>query len=503
MTASPLSFLGRFVSLCVLIASSTSVRAADRPNVLMLAADDLNDWIGCLGGHPQAQTPHLDALAARGTLFANAHCQATLCNPSRASLLTGLRPSTTGIYTLVPGFRRVPEWQDLVTLPQHFQRHGYFTFTCGKIHHDGSVRPRQKVGRIPNPSDPPDEFDVWGPAPGMPRRSEKFVHTPDDHPLMDWGPFPDDDREQADWKIADAAIAQLQSLPADKPFFMCCGFRLPHVPCYASQKWFDLYPEPALQLPPYKAGDRDDVPDFAWYLHWKLPEPRLSWVREAQQWKPLVRAYLASISFMDSQVGRVLEALEASGRAEETIVVFWSDHGWHLGEKDITGKNTLWERSTRVPLIFAGPGVASSAVCTRPAELLDLYPTLVELCGLPLREGLEGHSLLPQLKDAAAPREWPAITTHNQNNHGVRSEHWRYIRYADGSEELYDLRSDPHEWTNLARDPQYAEIIRGHTRWLPEVNRPPVPQSAHRLLVRESGVWMWEGKAIVAEELER
>ena len=222
-------------------------------------------------------------------------------------------------------------------------------------------------------------------------------------------------------------------------------------------------------MPPVAEDDRDDIPGFAWYLHWKLPEPRLSWLREAGQWRPLVRAYLASTSFMDSQVGRVLDALEATGHADDTVVVLWSDHGWHLGEKGITGKNSLWERSTRVPLIFAGPGIAPGARCAQPVELLDLYPTLVELAGLPSKRGLEGHSLVPLLKDSEAPRPWPAITTHNQGNHAVRSRDWRYIRYADGSEELYDHRADPNEWKNLASDPRL--------RRRPPRARPPAPDA--------------------------
>ncbi|HMV48578.1 MAG TPA: sulfatase-like hydrolase/transferase, partial [Blastocatellia bacterium] len=300
--------------------------------------------------------------------------------------------------------------------------------------------------------------------------------------------------------IADAAIGYLKKAKADKPFFLGVGFRYPHVPCFASQKWWDLYPDDKLVMPPVKADDRADVPEFAWYLHWKLPEPRLSWLRASNQWRPMVRAYLATISFMDYQVGRLLDALEKSGRQDNTIVVFWSDHGWHLGEKGISGKNTLWERSTRVPLIFAGPGVTANGRSHRPVELLDLYPTLLELSGLPARPELEGHSLAPLLKNANAKRAWPAITTHNQNNHTVRSEDWRYIRYADGSEELYDHRRDPNEWTNLARDPRYAKIIAEHRRWLPKVNAAPVPGSAARLLTNEKGVWMWEGKPIRAEE---
>ncbi|MBI5388043.1 MAG: sulfatase [Verrucomicrobia bacterium] len=467
--------------------------APRRPNVLFIAIDDLNDWVGCLGGHPQARTPNLDRLAARGTVFLNAHVQSPLCNPSRASLLSGLRPSTTGIYGLAPGLRDVPATRDCVTLPQHFARHGYFTAGFGKVFHDGSIPPRFRT----------NELHVWGPAPGMPRRPKASVGTPGMHPLMDWAVFPEDDRDQADWKIADAAIAQLKSLPPGRPFFVAVGFRLPHVPCYASQKWFDQFPpEGQIVLPPVLDNDREDVPFFAWYLHWSLPEPRLTWLRKSGQWRPLVRAYLASTTFMDSQVGRVLDTLDSIGAAENTVVVLWSDNGWHLGEKGISGKNSLWERSTRVPLIFAGQGVAKGARCTQPAELLDLYPSLVELCGLSKQDGLEGHSLGPQLKDAQAPRPWPAITTHNAGNHSVRSEGWRYTRYADGSEELYDLRRDPNEWTNLVKRTELAGVVREHARWLPAVNTPPAAGSAHRVLTQTNGVWFWEGKAIQRAELE-
>jgi arylsulfatase A-like enzyme len=461
--------------------------ATSRPNILMIAIDDQNDWIGCLGGHPQVKTPNIDALAARGTLFINAHCQAPLCNPSRSSILTGLRPSTTGIHGLSPGIRAVEATKNRVTLPQHLRAAGYWAYTCGKIYHDGSIKPPDRAA----------EFDVWGPAPGMTKPAKKFVETPDKTPLMDWGVFPPTDQEQADWKIADAAIGALKDAPKEKPFFITCGFRLPHVPCYATQKWFDLYPEESVQLPPVKEDDRADVPEFSWYLHWKLPEPRLKWLKEANQWKPLVRAYLASTSFMDSQVGRVLEGLKASGRLENTIVILWSDHGWHLGEKDITGKNTLWDRSTHVPLIFAGPGIVAGAKCAQPAELLDLYPTLIDVLKLPPRDGLEGHSLVPQLKDAAAKRRWPAITTHNQGNHGIRTDRWRYIRYADGSGELYDMQADPNEWTNLAKDAKHAATLAELKQWLPKVDVPCAPGSAQRVLQKgENGQWIWEGKII-------
>jgi choline-sulfatase len=465
--------------------------ATAKPNYLFIAIDDLNDWVGCLGGHPQVKTPNIDRLAARGTLFANAHTQATLCNPSRASLLTGLRPSTTGIYALQPKLRNVAALKEAVTLPQALAKNGYRTLGEGKIFHDNL-----------SPAERAREFQVWGEVEYYKKMpSQKFVATPDAIRLMDWGPFPATDAEHDDARLTDWAITQLTAKP-QQPFFMAIGLRLPHVPLYAPEKWFDLYPDDKLVMPPVKDDDRSDTPEFAWYLHWKLPEPRLSWLRANNQWRPMVRAYLATISFMDAQVGRLLEALESSELAGNTIVVLWSDHGWHLGEKGISGKNTLWERSTRVPLIFAGPGVVAGARCHRPVELLDLYPTMLELSGLPASAALEGHSLAPLLRNANAKRDWPAITTHNQGNHAVRSERWRYIRYADGSEELYDHRRDPNEWYNLARDPRYSKVIAEHRRWLPKVNAPPVPGSAARLLVNENGVWMWEGKPIRKEDKE-
>jgi arylsulfatase A-like enzyme len=221
-------------------------------------------------------------------------------------------------------------------------------------------------------------------------------------------------------------------------------------------------------------------------------------VRENNQWRNLVRSYLACTSFVDAQVGRLLDALESSGLAENTIVVLWGDHGFHLGEKGITGKNTLWERSTRVPLLFAGPGVARGAKVSSPAELLDIYPTLLELCGAPARSDLEGISLAPQLRNAGAPRNRPAITSHNQGNHGVRSDRWRYIRYADGTEELYDLQEDPREWDNLAGRPEHAAVKAEHRRWLPKIDVPLAPGSAARILSYDTATdeAVWEGVTV-------
>lgn len=462
-----------------------------RPNVLFIAIDDQNDWIGTLGGHPLAKTPHMDRLAARGTVFLNAHCQAPLCNPSRTSLMLGLRPTTTGIYGLSPWFRTLDAWKDRVTLPQHFKAHGYRTLTVGKIHH----------GNVGGPKLQAVEFDVWGSAGGIGVKPDKKLipATPmGNHPLMDWGVFPHKDEDKGDYQVASWAIQQIKSAPRDQPFFLAAGFFLPHVPCYATQRWFDLYPDDDSVLPLIRENDRDDTPRFSWYLHWNLPEPRLKWVRDNQQWRNLVRSYLASTSFVDAQIGRLTSALEESGLADNTIIVLWGDHGWHLGEKGITGKNTLWDRSTRVPLIFAGPGISPGGRCTQPAELLDIYPTLIDLCGLKPREDLEGISLTPQLKGSRTKRDRPALTSHNQGNHGIRTESWRYIRYADDTEELYDMQADPHEWTNLAASPDHTATITTLRRWLPKIDVAPAPNSAQRVLTydKASDVATWEGELV-------
>lgn len=475
--------------LAALTMACAPAEPSARPNVLFIAIDDLNDWVEPLGGHPQVKTPHMSRLAARGTAFLNAHTQAPLCNPARTSLLTGRRPSSTGIYGLAPWFREVEALKDIESLPQYFDRHGYATYATGKVYHG-------RYGR----ADEDREFQTLGPPSGVGARPErKLVSTPQDHPLMDWGTFPHRDEDKGDWAVASWAVEQLEgplSGSQEQPFFLAVGFFLPHVPCYVTQEWYDLYPLDSVELPPVRRDDRADTPRFSWYLHWKLPEPRLKFVEEAGQWRNLVASYLGSVSFVDSQVGRVLDALEASGHADDTVVVLWSDHGWHLGEKLITGKNTLWDRSTRVPLVFAGPGVAAGGRVTSPAELLDIYPTLVDLAGLPAPAGLEGHSLLPQLRDAAAPRAWPAITTHNAGNHGVRSENWRYIQYADGSEELYDMAADPDEHHNLAADPQHAEVVAEHRRFLPAASAPPAAGSRSRVLLWRDGQANWEGEDI-------
>ncbi|MCC6509647.1 MAG: sulfatase [Pirellulaceae bacterium] len=485
---------------------SGSVFAADKPNILFIAIDDQNDWIGHMGGHPLAKTPHLDKLAQRGTTFLNAHCQAPLCNPSRTSLLFGLRPTTTGVYGLAPAPRALSEFRDRVSLPQHFAAHGYRTAATGKIFHGGTSAGGAGAGRARNraaASPGVAEFQLTAPFGGVGSRPPQKLIGPTpmgNNPLMDWGVWPpdNDDTVKGDYQVATWTVDQIKAAPKDQPFFIAAGFFLPHVPCYATQKWFDLYPDDDSVLPKILENDRDDTPRFSWYIHWSLPEPRLKWARENNQWRNLVRSYLASTSFVDAQIGRLLAALEESGQADNTIVVVWGDHGWHLGEKAITGKNTLWDAGTRVPLIFAGPGVKSGQRCSQPAELLDIYPTLIELTAGAKRDDLEGLSLAPQLKDSSIKRERPAITSHNQGNHGIRSENWRYIRYADGSEELYDMQADPNEWHNLAALPERAAIIAEHKKWLPKIDLPPAPGSASRVLTYDKATdeAVWEGQTV-------
>ena len=420
--------------------------------------------------------------------FTNAHCQSPLCNSSRCSALFSLRPSTTGIYGLAPWMRTLDGYREIPSLPQVFEAAGYQTYSGGKVFHGGFAHNRG--------TDLPPEFQNWGPGsgPGKKPPAKLIPPTPaGNNPLVDWGVFEHDEQDKGDWKVASWAVDTLTAMPQDQPFFLAAGFFLPHVPCHATPKWWDLYPRPT--LPVIEPNDRADCSPFSWYLHWNLPEPRLSWLTSYNEHENLVRAYLACTSFVDSQVGRVLEALDQSGHRDDTIVVLWSDHGWHLGEKQITGKNTLWEPSTRVPLIFAGPGVTRD-VCGEPVELLDLYPTLCQAAGLNIPAHVEGKSLTPQLGDPLIQIDQPAITDHNPGNQGLRNDRYRLIRYADGSEELYDLRLDPHEFNNVIGDAAMTPVAAALRRFYNPEMAPLAPGSAARVLERQADGWYWEGKRI-------
>ena len=449
------------LSLAIILfgGGNTCLAENPKPNILLIGVDDLNDWIGALGGHPQAKTPNIDRLASRGVLFANAHCQSPVCNPSRASMMTSLYPETTGVYFLNPDFSTTPAGKKAVPMTKRFQNDGYHVAGAGKIYHG-----RQNHKYLPNYA---GNFGGFGPTP------KKKLTTYPGHPLWDWGVFPkEDDSVMPDVKTAAWGVAQLKK-SYDKPFFLATGFFRPHVPQFVSQKWFDLYPEETVKLPEVKADDLDDLSQYAINLtRLKHVAPTHEWVVKNDEWKPLVQSYLACVSFVDAQVGKVVDALEKSQYADNTYVVLFSDHGFHLGEKERWAKRSLWEDSTRVPLIVVGPGVAKGKVCTKPVELIDIYPTLLALAGQKPDPSHEGQSLAPLLKNPEA--DWPhmARTSFGPQNVAIRSERFRYIRYNDGSEEFYDHATDPHEWTNQIKNANYAAEIAGHKSHLPAKYHP-------------------------------
>lgn len=425
---------------------------ASGPNVLFISVDDLNDWIEPLGGHPQARTPNLSKLAARGVTFARAYCQAPACNPSRASLLTGLRPSTSGVYGNNEVWRAA--LPDSVTLPQHFMLHGYEVLGGGKTFH--------------GPQNEAASWEAYYQFRGFLHPPRKPVNGIPNTGHFDWGGLQAGSEETADARLAAWAEQYLRQRH-NRPFFLAVGFYRPHLPWYVPQEHFAQFPPGEMELPPTLAGDTDDVPPSA--LRSFRDHER---VTAHGEWQKAVAGYLACINYADANVGRVLRALESGPNAHNTIVVVWSDHGWQLGEKRQWRKFTLWERSARVVLMLAGPGIpARNRTSNRTVELLDLYPTLVDLCGLPRRPELEGRSLRPLLTDPDAPWDKPAITSLSPDRVTMRTERWRYSRYPDG-EELYDHQQDPMEWNNLADDPEHVGTREHLGRMLP---RNPVPRA--------------------------
>jgi choline-sulfatase len=436
------------------------LQSAQRPNILLVSIDDLNDWVGCLGGHPQAKTPNIDRLAKRGTLFTNAHCQSPVCNPSRASMLTGRYPHSTGIYFLSPPLTQAPALEGVRTLPEHFAANGYHTMAVGKIFHGNDKQFFQEYG---------------GNNGGFGPRPKEKLSQPHGHPLWDWGVFPNDDEKMPDMKATHWAVDKLQQ-EYDQPFLLGVGFYRPHVPMYASQKWFDQHPRNQIQLPKVKADDRNDLSQYAIDLTNKEHvSPLHEWVESAGQWEHAVQSYLASVTFADHCLGIVLDALDASPHAKNTIIVLFSDHGFHLGEKQRWAKRSLWEDGTRVPIIISAPGFIAGQETKRPAELLDVFPTLLELAGLETDPSQEGQSLVPLLENPAQRWSHPALTNFGPGNYSVRTTHYRFIQYHDGSQELYDHRIDPHEWNNLAGKPEMDRVIAEHAAHLPRWEKVVLP----------------------------
>jgi arylsulfatase A-like enzyme len=462
---------------CTATVLASGITAAERPNVLFISLDDQNDWLGCYGGHPDAKTPNIDRLAQRSVIFTNAHCVSPICGPSRAAVLTGMRPETTGVYHNKG--RYIDYVPDAVTFPEHFRANGYVAMAAGKVDH-GLGEPDPKLWDFNGPDcgvlgtpfigdelhtaqmTPERIIDrgalkITLPANGGLSAIDRPSNTWDS---FDWAPLDCAETDFPDRKIADWGVAQLQQ-EHDKPFLLALGFYKPHQPFFAPRKYFDLHDPKEVSLPQTIAGDLFDVPAPGRAL---ATRPWTSGTHKTVAthgaWRDAVRAYLATVSFADSLVGRVVESLDKSRYAGNTWIILWSDHGWSLGEKEHWGKHAAWRESVRMPLMIVPPknampdGFKPGRRCDASVSLLDLYPTLIDACQLPDPEtphagipsgGLEGKSLLPLVADPAAEWNDAVVSTIGRGTHSVSTSRWRYIRYFDGSEELYDLTSDQRE----------------------------------------------------------
>lgn len=428
------------------------IEQSAKPNVLFIAIDDLNHWVGHLGRNYQTKTPNIDRLAQRGVTFTNAHCAAPICNPSRTALLSGRRPSTTGIYdNNQPYDSVITSDESLVT---QFKNAGYETLGMGKLWHGGLGFPQQ-----------------WTSTGGKERRDSTGSKLIDRSiGSIKFGVLDADDAAVPDTQIADYGISELGKLHP-QPFFLTVGFHKPHMPWNVPRKYFDMHPLDQIDLPPVQAEDLADVPTSGRMMAHAFGDHAR--IVESGRWNEAVQAYLAAISYVDGQVGRVLDALDQSEYRDNTIVCLWGDHGWHLGEKEHWRKFALWEESTRAPLIWIAPGITQAGgVCSRPVDFMSIYPTLCDLAGVAQPASVQGATLRSLLIDPTSEWSQVALTTYGRDNHAVRSERWRYIRYSDGSEELYDHQRDPYEWLNVANNPAHAGLKRELAQHFPTLNVP-------------------------------
>lgn len=443
---------------CLCLALVPGVEAA-KPNVLLIMSDDLAATLGCYG-FPQALTPNLDALASRGVLFERAYCQFPHCNPSRSSMLTGMRPNTTrvtnnedNLYNNIPG---------ILTLPHHFRENGYATARCGKIFHLGVPKGDESM-------DDPQAWDFGTPfkseLPYPPKRESAVKVAVGKKQGLPWQEILCEDDEMCDGFFAKTAIEWLEKRDAAKPFFLAVGFHRPHMPLVAPAKYYDMHPFDSITLPDAPADDVDDIP---------LPArngavPGYAVTATPDQRRAAIRAYLSSVSFMDAQAGRVLDAVKRLGVQENTIVVFTGDHGWHLGEHDLWHKRSVFEECARVPFLVFAPGMKGNGRRSPAlAEMLDVFPTLCDFCGVPAPAQLEGKSLRPLLENPAATLHEAAFTQARRGENAefwgrsVRTTKWRCTEWDEGRNgiELYDHEADPQEYHNLATDPKHAEVLK-------------------------------------------
>lgn len=451
-------FLSSRLICTVALFAACGQAVAAPPNILFISIDDLNNWIEPLGGHPQAITPNLSRLAGEGVTFTRAYTASPACNPSRMALLSGRHTYSTGMYSNYQDWREV--MPGVQTLPKYLAGHGYWTGGAGKIFHNSQPDPGSWDEYYP--SKEKHMPDYFYPAPeetvGMPMFENMYTD-------FDWSAIDIEVEQTGDYKSVSWAIDELKK-KRDKPFFLAVGIYRPHVPWYVPRQYFDLYPIDSVQLPKTTPNDLDDVPGRGKNIAARSGNYHKH-ILAAGKWREAVQGYLASVTYADALVGTLLDALENSAYADNTIIILWSDHGWQLGEKEHWRKFALWDNVTQVVLMMKVPNGATPRLPegTRPGSrvnrvtsLVDIFPTVTDLAALPAKDNLDGRSLTPLLADPDKAWDYPAITTYDFDEFSVRTENFRYIRYIDGSEELYDHRSDPEEWTNLAGDPAFAVI---------------------------------------------
>ena len=437
--------------------------AFSKPNVLMICIDDMNDWVGFLAGHPQAKTPHMDRLAAKGVNFTNAHCPAPGCSPSRNAILFGIEPHNSGLYPFYD-LNKIEQGvlDSYKPLPLLFRENGYTTCGLTKVWHnpDRSYLQNEQWDEYVYYSN--GKFNLIEEKGYVPEPyNQRLVARPASNPLTDF----------QDYKSAMHAVQFLER-KHDKPFFLSVGFILPHTPFIPPEENFDRFCDPIIP-PPIKDDDLIDIPIAGRanaQIYVEIP------MRRDNAWEHLWRAYLACINFTDENVGRVLDALENSPYADNTIVVLWSDHGFHLGEKRTFSKFSLWEEATRTPFIIQDSRQTAGAGnnCDEPVGLINIYRTLCDLTGITAPAYVDGISLCPWLENPQLPKETPAMTTWGRGNYTLRTKTWRYTRYFDGSEELYNKSDDPNEWTNLAGNPEYNNVKKKIAHWFPKTEAPQV-----------------------------
>jgi len=427
--------------------------SATRPNVLFIAIDDLNHWVGYTGRNKQAQTPNIDRLSRMGVSFTNAHCASPSCNPSRAALMSGIRASSSGCYLNNQDWKQfIPEGKGLANT---FKQSGYSTLGAGKIYHNNTYYPGEWTEYFKDKSTRNGSDSIG---------EDEGFKLPVTHDIKD--------SDINDWYTSNYCIEQLGKA-RDKPFFLACGLHKPHLPWVVPKKYYDQFPLESIELPPYLGNDLDDLPPSG--VKMANPKQDHEVILASARWKLAIQSYLASCAYTDMNVGRVLDALEKSPHKNNTIIVLWGDHGWHLGEKHHWRKFTLWEEATRAPLIWVAPGVTTpNTICARTVDFMSIYPTLCALTGIEKPAHVIGEDTTPLLRNAKAAWSVPALCTYGFQNHAVRSEQWRYIRYANSDEELYDEIADPYEWTNVAGKPEHAVIKAELAHFFPTENKPHV-----------------------------